>query len=99
MRRDLPRLNSTVIEAYAAEPSRATLKAVRDVTKAHGAPFELRVMAAHGGTDLDRGQRAWTNAGLRARRRRRRRTGAGRSGWGCGTCCAPTSAVPRSTSR
>jgi N-methylhydantoinase A/acetone carboxylase beta subunit len=50
MRRDLPRLNSTVIEAYAAEPSRSTLKAVRDVTKEHGAPFELRVMAAHGGT-------------------------------------------------
>src|ERR1017187_3241771 len=50
MRRDLPRLNSTVIEAYAAEPSRATLKAVRDVTKAPGAPFALRVMAAHGGT-------------------------------------------------
>jgi N-methylhydantoinase A/acetone carboxylase beta subunit len=50
MRRDLPRLNSTVIEAYAAEPSRATLKTVREVTKAHGAPFELRVMAAHGGT-------------------------------------------------
>ena len=39
-----------MIEAYAAEPSRATLKAVREVTKAHGAPFELRVMAAHGGT-------------------------------------------------
>src|SRR5271166_4977225 len=50
MRRDLPRLNSTVIEAYAAEPSRTTLKAVRDVTKRHHAPFELRVMAAHGGT-------------------------------------------------
>jgi acetone carboxylase beta subunit len=50
MRRDLPRLNSTVIEAYAAEPSRATLKAVREVTRANGAPFELRVMAAHGGT-------------------------------------------------
>jgi acetone carboxylase, beta subunit len=50
MRRDLPRLNSTVIEAYAAEPSRTSLKAVRDVTKQHGAPFELRVMAAHGGT-------------------------------------------------
>ena len=50
MRRDLPRLNSTVIEAYAAEPSRTSLKAVRDVTKEHGAPFELRVMAAHGGT-------------------------------------------------
>ena len=50
MRRDLPRLNSTVIEAYAAEPSRASLKAVREVTKANGAGFELRVMAAHGGT-------------------------------------------------
>jgi acetone carboxylase, beta subunit len=50
MRRDLPRLNSTVIEAYAAEPSRRTLQAVREVTKAHGAGFELRVMAAHGGT-------------------------------------------------
>ncbi|HME04665.1 MAG TPA: hydantoinase/oxoprolinase family protein, partial [Solirubrobacteraceae bacterium] len=50
MRRDLPRLNSTVIEAYAAEPSRSTLKTVRQVTKEHGATFELRVMAAHGGT-------------------------------------------------
>jgi acetone carboxylase, beta subunit len=50
MRRDLPRLNSTLIEAYAAEPSRGTLKAVRDRTKEHGARFELRVMAAHGGT-------------------------------------------------
>ncbi len=50
MRRDLPRLNATVIEAYAAEPSRASLQAVREVTRAHGAPFELRVMAAHGGT-------------------------------------------------
>jgi len=50
MRRDLPRLNSTLIEAYAAEPSRGTLKAVRDRTKERGAGFELRVMAAHGGT-------------------------------------------------
>jgi acetone carboxylase, beta subunit len=50
MRRDLPRLNSTTIEAYAAEPSRGTLEAVRDRTKAVGAGFELRVMAAHGGT-------------------------------------------------
>jgi acetone carboxylase beta subunit len=50
MRRDLPRLNSTLIEAYAAEPSRATLKSVREVTKRDGAQFELRVMAAHGGT-------------------------------------------------
>ena len=50
LRRDLPRLNSTVIEAYAAEPSRSTLQSVREVTKGHGAAFELRVMAAHGGT-------------------------------------------------
>jgi acetone carboxylase, beta subunit len=49
-RRDLPRLNSTLIEAYAAEPSRGTLKAVRDRTKEAGAQFELRVMASHGGT-------------------------------------------------
>lgn len=50
MRRDLPRLNSTLIEAYAAEPSRSTLRAVRAGTKDHGAGFELRVMASHGGT-------------------------------------------------
>jgi N-methylhydantoinase A/acetone carboxylase beta subunit len=49
-RRDLPRLNSTLIEAYAAEPSRGSLKAVRDQTKEAGAAFELRVMASHGGT-------------------------------------------------
>jgi acetone carboxylase, beta subunit len=49
-RRDLPRLNSTVIEAYAAEPSRGTLRAVRDRTRDAGAAFELRVMASHGGT-------------------------------------------------
>jgi N-methylhydantoinase A/acetone carboxylase beta subunit len=49
-RRDLPRLNSTLIEAYAAEPSRGTLEAVRDQTKEAGAGFELRVMASHGGT-------------------------------------------------
>jgi acetone carboxylase beta subunit len=50
MRRDLPRLNTTLIEAYAAEPSRGTLAAVRDRTREAGAGFELRVMASHGGT-------------------------------------------------
>jgi acetone carboxylase, beta subunit len=50
MRRDLPRLNSTLVEAYAAEPSRGTLQRVRDRTREAGAGFELRVMAAHGGT-------------------------------------------------
>ncbi|HEV3230359.1 MAG TPA: hydantoinase/oxoprolinase family protein [Solirubrobacteraceae bacterium] len=49
-RRDLPRLNSTVIEAYAAEPSRGTLRALAARTKEAGAGFELRVMASHGGT-------------------------------------------------
>jgi acetone carboxylase beta subunit len=49
-RRDLPRLNSTLIEAYAAEPSRGTLQRVRERTKEQDAGFELRVMASHGGT-------------------------------------------------
>jgi acetone carboxylase, beta subunit len=50
MRRDLPRLNSTLIEAYAAEPSRGQLARVRERTREAGAGFELRVMASHGGT-------------------------------------------------
>jgi N-methylhydantoinase A/acetone carboxylase beta subunit len=50
MRRDFPRLNSTLIEAYAAEPSREQLERVRAVTRDSGAGFELRIMAAHGGT-------------------------------------------------
>jgi acetone carboxylase beta subunit len=50
MRRDFPRLNSTLIEAYAAEPSREQLAKVRDATKDAGAQFDLRIMAAHGGT-------------------------------------------------
>jgi N-methylhydantoinase A/acetone carboxylase beta subunit len=50
MRRDFPRLNSTLIEAYAAEPSREQLARVRDATRDSGAKFDLRIMAAHGGT-------------------------------------------------
>jgi len=50
IRREFPRLNTTVIEAYAAEPSRGTLKAVVERTRERGAEFELRVMASHGGT-------------------------------------------------
>ena len=50
MRRDFPRLNSTLIEAYAAEPSREQLSRVREVTRESGAKFDLRIMAAHGGT-------------------------------------------------
>jgi N-methylhydantoinase A/acetone carboxylase beta subunit len=60
-RREFPRLNTTVIEAYAAEPSRKTLTAVRDRTKDRGAAFELRVMASHGGTiSIDADQLATT---------------------------------------
>jgi acetone carboxylase, beta subunit len=60
-RRDFPRLNTTVIEAYAAEPSRGTLRGVRDRTKKRGAAFELRVMASHGGTiSIDADQLATT---------------------------------------
>ena len=60
-RRDFPRLNTTVVEAYAAEPSRGTLRAVRDRTKDRGAAFELRVMASHGGTiSIDADQLATT---------------------------------------
>jgi acetone carboxylase, beta subunit len=50
MRRDFPRLNSTLVEAYAAEPSRDQLRKVRDATRDSGANFDLRIMAAHGGT-------------------------------------------------
>ena len=50
-----------MIEAYAAEPSRGTLRAVRDRTKERGAAFELRVMASHGGTiSIDADQLATT---------------------------------------
>jgi acetone carboxylase, beta subunit len=50
MRRDFPRLNSTLVEAYAAEPSRDQLRKVREATRDAGAQFDLRIMAAHGGT-------------------------------------------------
>ncbi len=60
-RRDFPRLNTVVVEAYAAEPSRGTLRTVRDRTKERGAAFELRVMASHGGTiSIDAEQLATT---------------------------------------
>ncbi|MBS1676537.1 MAG: hydantoinase/oxoprolinase family protein [Actinobacteria bacterium] len=50
LRGDLPRLNSTLIEAYAAEPSRHQLGRLDRAVDAAGAGFDLRVMAAHGGT-------------------------------------------------
>ena len=49
-RKESHRTNTTILEAYAAEPSRKTLKKVSDRFKKHGAKFDLRVMATHGGT-------------------------------------------------
>ena len=50
VRNDLPRLNTTVIEAYAAQPSRRQLQLVTKRVREHGGRFEMRVMAGHGGT-------------------------------------------------
>ena len=50
LRGDFPRLNSTLIEAYAAEPSRHQLSKLDRAVAEAGAGFDLRVMAAHGGT-------------------------------------------------
>jgi acetone carboxylase beta subunit len=50
VRGDLARLNTLVIEAYAAEPSREQLVRIKEAAKARGAVFDLRVMASHGGT-------------------------------------------------
>lgn len=49
-RQDFPRLNTTLMEAYAAEPSRESLRRVRQKTREAGGNFDLRVMASHGGT-------------------------------------------------
>ena len=49
-RKESHRMNTTILEAYGAEPSRATLKLVSDRFKKHGGKFDLRVMATHGGT-------------------------------------------------
>ena len=49
-RKESHRTNTTILEAYAAEPSRETLSKVSNRFKKHGAKFDLRVMATHGGT-------------------------------------------------
>ncbi len=97
-RRDFPRLNTTVIEAYAAEPSRGTLP--RGPRPHQGARRRLR--AAGDGEprrhDLDRRRPArdhpWSPA--------RSAASSAPAGWPTGststTSSAPTSAAPRSTS-
>lgn len=50
VRKETHRTNTTLLEAYAAEPSRAILSQLSDRMKAKGAKFDVRVMASHGGT-------------------------------------------------
>lgn len=50
VRGDFPRLNTLSVEAFAAEPSREQLQGIDRRVKAHGAHFDLRIMASHGGT-------------------------------------------------
>ena len=50
VRGDFMRLNTTIAEAYAAEPSREQLEEIQSTCQNSGAEFELRVMAGHGGT-------------------------------------------------
>jgi N-methylhydantoinase A/acetone carboxylase beta subunit len=47
---DFARLNTVLVEAYAAEPSRGQFDRIKDRIEELGADFELRVMASHGGT-------------------------------------------------
>ncbi|ROO27139.1 acetone carboxylase subunit beta [Salinisphaera orenii MK-B5] len=50
MRKESHRTNTTILEAYAAEPSRQTLAKISTAFEKQGAQFDLRVMATHGGT-------------------------------------------------
>ncbi|REJ24507.1 MAG: acetone carboxylase subunit beta [Bacillaceae bacterium] len=50
VRKESHRTNTTIIEAYAADPSRETLSKIDNMLRNHGAKFDLRVMASHGGT-------------------------------------------------
>lgn len=49
-RKESHRTNTTILEAYAAEPSRITLKNLSDKMADLGGKFDVRVMASHGGT-------------------------------------------------
>lgn len=50
VRKESHRTNTTIIEAYAADPSRETLQKINERISDIGAAFDLRVMASHGGT-------------------------------------------------
>ncbi|MDO5622724.1 MAG: hydantoinase/oxoprolinase family protein [Paracoccus sp. (in: a-proteobacteria)] len=50
VRKETHRTNTTILEAFAAEPSRQTLKKISSAFKENGSKFDFRVMATHGGT-------------------------------------------------
>ncbi|WP_313351391.1 hydantoinase/oxoprolinase family protein [Paracoccus sp. (in: a-proteobacteria)] len=50
VRKETHRTNTTILEAFAAEPSRQTLKKISSAFKDNGSKFDMRVMATHGGT-------------------------------------------------
>ncbi|MBK1697297.1 hydantoinase/oxoprolinase family protein [Rhodovibrio salinarum] len=50
LRKETHRTNTTILEAYAAEPSRQTLAQITEAFQDQGAKFDFRVMATHGGT-------------------------------------------------
>src|SRR5699024_4959196 len=50
IRNETHRNNTTIVEAYAAEPSRETLAKLDKNLKENGTDFNLRIMASHGGT-------------------------------------------------
>lgn len=50
VRGDFPRLNTLLVEAYAAEPSRVQLHMIRDKLREKGARCNVRMMSSHGGT-------------------------------------------------
>jgi acetone carboxylase, beta subunit len=50
VRKESHRTNTTIVEAYAAEPSRKTLENIDTALRDAGTNFDLRIMASHGGT-------------------------------------------------
>lgn len=50
VRKESHRTNTTIVEAYAAEPSRETLAKLDKALRENGTDFNLRIMASHGGT-------------------------------------------------
>ncbi|PIC64671.1 acetone carboxylase subunit beta [Sporosarcina sp. P13] len=50
VRKESHRTNTTIVEAYAAEPSRISLEQIGTKLKEVGSDFDLRIMASHGGT-------------------------------------------------